>query len=46
LRGGCRVAKRIGKEYVALNPTRQDRHAGSFKVVIVGQGRQHDRPPQ
>jgi hypothetical protein len=28
--------KRIGKEYVALNPTRQDRHAGSFKVVIVG----------
>jgi hypothetical protein len=28
--------KRIGKEYVALNPTRNDRHAGSFKVVIVG----------
>lgn len=28
--------KRIGKEYTALNPTRQDRHAGSFKVVMVG----------
>jgi hypothetical protein len=28
--------KRIGKEYVALNPTRADRRPGSFKVVIVG----------
>ena len=28
--------KRIGKEYIALNPTRADRHPGSFKVVIVG----------
>ncbi len=28
--------KRIGKEYVALNPTREDRHPGSFKVVIGG----------
>jgi hypothetical protein len=30
------AGKRIGKEYVALNPTRADRHLGSFKVVIVG----------
>lgn len=28
--------KRIGKEYVALNPTRADRKQGSFKVVMVG----------
>jgi hypothetical protein len=28
--------KRIGKEYIARNPTRADRHPGSFKVVIVG----------
>jgi hypothetical protein len=28
--------KRVGKEYIALNPTRADRHLGSFKVVIVG----------
>jgi hypothetical protein len=28
--------KRIGKEYIALNPTRADRHYGSFKVMIVG----------
>jgi hypothetical protein len=28
--------KRLGKEYIALNPTRADRHSGSFKVVIVG----------
>src|SRR5262249_15710003 len=28
--------KRIGKEYVALNPTREDRRHGSFKVVIFG----------
>ena len=28
--------KRIGKEYIALNPTREDRKPGSFKVVIVG----------
>ena len=26
--------KRIGHEYVALNPTRADRHAGSFKVNL------------
>jgi hypothetical protein len=28
--------KRIGKEYIALNPTRTDRKPGSFKVVMVG----------
>jgi hypothetical protein len=28
--------KRIGKEYIALNPTRADRRPGSFKVVMVG----------
>jgi hypothetical protein len=28
--------KRIGKEYIALNPTREDRHPGSFRVVIFG----------
>jgi len=28
--------RRIGKEYIALNPTRPDRQSGSFKVVIVG----------
>src|SRR5262245_11895254 len=28
--------KRIGKEYIALNPTRGDRKPGSFKVVMVG----------
>lgn len=28
--------KRVGKEYIALNPTREDRHRGSFKVVVVG----------
>jgi hypothetical protein len=28
--------KRIGKEYIVLNPTREDRHPGSFRVVIVG----------
>jgi hypothetical protein len=26
--------ERIGKEYVALNPTRGDRHRGSFKVSV------------
>ena len=26
--------KRIGREYVALNPTRADRHPGSFKVNL------------
>ncbi|MEI8154808.1 MAG: hypothetical protein WCG92_24990 [Hyphomicrobiales bacterium] len=26
--------KRIGREYVTLNPTRTDRHAGSFKVNL------------
>jgi hypothetical protein len=30
------AGKRIGKEYIALNPTREDRRPGSFKVVIVG----------
>ena len=25
----------IGGEWVALNPTRQDRHAGSFKINVV-----------
>lgn len=28
--------KQIGKEYIALNPTRADRRPGSFKVVTVG----------
>ena len=28
--------KRIGKEYVALNPKRADRHLGSFKIVFSG----------
>jgi hypothetical protein len=28
--------KRIGKEYISLNPTRADRKPGSFKVVMVG----------
>jgi hypothetical protein len=28
--------KRIGKEYIALNPTRADQKPGSFKVVMVG----------
>jgi hypothetical protein len=27
--------RREGKEYVALNPTRGDRHRGSFKVNII-----------
>src|SRR5262245_43458828 len=27
--------KRIGREYVALNPTRADRSAGSFKVNLA-----------
>ena len=27
---------RIGKEHIAINPTRADRRPGSFKVVIVG----------
>jgi hypothetical protein len=35
--------KRIGKEYVALNPTRADRHPGSFKVVMVGPRATGDR---
>src|SRR5262245_49546734 len=26
--------KRLGREYVGLNPTRADRHAGSFKVNL------------
>ena len=28
--------KRVGKEFVALNPTREDQCPGSFKVVIFG----------
>src|SRR5262249_16112869 len=28
--------KRLGREYVALNPKRNDRHAGSFKIVLSG----------
>jgi hypothetical protein len=28
--------KRVGREYVARNPTRADRSPGSFKVVISG----------
>jgi hypothetical protein len=27
--------KRIGREYVALNPRRADRHLGSFKINCV-----------
>jgi hypothetical protein len=26
----------VGREYVVLNPTRTDRHPGSFKIRIVG----------
>lgn len=26
--------KRIGREYITINPTRADRHAGSFKVNL------------
>ena len=26
--------KRVGREYITLNPTRADRHAGSFKVNL------------
>lgn len=29
------AGKRIGREYVALNPTRADRRAGSFKVNLL-----------
>jgi hypothetical protein len=28
--------KRIGQEYVALNPTRADQHLGSFKISLGG----------
>ena len=28
--------KRIGREYVALNPKRADHHLGSFKIVLSG----------
>ena len=28
--------KRFGREYVARNPTRADRSAGSFKIVVSG----------
>ena len=30
------TGKRVGREYVALNPRRDDRHFGSFKIVISG----------
>ena len=26
----------VGREYVALNPCRADRHSGSFKVCVTG----------
>jgi hypothetical protein len=28
--------RRVGREYVAINPIRPDRHLGSFKIVISG----------
>lgn len=28
--------RRIGREYIALNPKRADRHLGSFRIVIAG----------
>ena len=28
--------KRVGREYLALNPKRADRHFGSFKIVLTG----------
>jgi hypothetical protein len=28
--------RRVGSEYLALNPTRLDLHLGSFKIVICG----------
>jgi hypothetical protein len=28
--------KRVGHEYVALNPKRPDKHLGSFKVALAG----------
>ena len=28
--------KRVGREYLALNPTRADQHLGSFKIVFRG----------
>jgi hypothetical protein len=30
------TGKPVGREYVALNPRRDDRHLGSFKIVISG----------
>jgi putative DNA primase/helicase len=30
------TGKRVGREYVALNPRRDDRHFGSFKIAISG----------
>src|SRR5215218_5189704 len=32
----CPGGRVIGREYVALNPTRADRNAGSFKVRLFG----------
>ncbi len=32
----CPGGRVIGREYVALNPTRTDRKAGSFKVRLFG----------
>jgi hypothetical protein len=28
--------KRVGREYVALNPRRADQHIGSFKIAVAG----------
>jgi len=28
--------RRVGREYLALNPKRADRHLGSFKIVVSG----------
>ena len=35
VRQWCPDGKRCGREYVALNPTRPDRHPGSFSVNLV-----------
>src|SRR5215210_4527846 len=32
----CPGGRVIGREYIALNPTRADRRAGSFKVRLFG----------
>ena len=28
--------RRVGRQYIALKPTRVDRHLGSFKIIISG----------